>query len=346
MINGIVNVNKPAGFTSFDVIGKLRGITHQKKIGHTGTLDPEAVGVLPVCFGNATRVCELLMDHEKTYECILQLGITTDTQDTSRSCRADFHRVNIALKDLKEAVEAASAEFIGEYEQLPPMFSAKRVNGKHLYELARKGQEIERKKCLVKIFSIDVLSCGSAAGNISTVSEDGADISYIGDGFIYPDEEAEVLYARLRITCSKGTYIRTLCHDIGERLGCGGAMAALKRIAVGPFVMDNSVTLQELEQLMREEGNIDKALLSVDSLFMNYRAVRVKEANMKALLNGNMLKRGFVEELSDGGCVQENSVLSCDNEESFRVYDADSCFKAIYKWNGNEEGFTPVKMFL
>ena len=189
MIHGILNVRKEKGYTSHDVVAKLRGITRQKKIGHTGTLDPDAVGVLPVCLGRATRLCDMITDRDKTYETVLLLGRTTDTQDiggqTIRTGRTE------GLKE--DEVRRVIWEFVGEYAQIPPMYSALKVNGRKLYELAREGKEVERKARNVQIFGIEIL-------------------------------KAELPRVWMRVKCSKGTYIRTLCHDIGERLSCGGCM--------------------------------------------------------------------------------------------------------------------------
>ena len=183
MINGVLNVWKEAGFTSHDVVGKLRGILHQKKIGHTGTLDPDATGVLPVCLGKGTRLCDMLTDETKTYEALLHLGIATDTQDMSGTVTAEAP-VTVTEEEVRDCI----ASFVGEQQQVPPMYSALKVNGKKLYELAREGIEIERKARTVHFYEISIL-------------------------------EVKLPQVRMEITCSKGTYIRTLCHDIGEKLG-------------------------------------------------------------------------------------------------------------------------------
>ena len=186
MIHGIINVYKEKGFTSHDVVAKLRGIVGQKKIGHTGTLDPDATGVLPVCLGKATKLCDLLTDKNKTYEAVLLLGKTTDTQDITGEVLEEKSTEALTEEKVREAIEG----FIGDYEQIPPMYSALKVNGKKLYELAREGKVIERKARPVKILDIQIL-------------------------------EIDLPKVRMEVSCSKGTYIRTLCHDIGEKLGCG-----------------------------------------------------------------------------------------------------------------------------
>ena len=197
MIRGIINVYKEKGFTSHDVVAKLRGIVGQKKIGHTGTLDPDATGVLPVCLGKATKLCDLLTDKNKTYEAVLLLGKTTDTQDITGEVLEEKSTEALTEEKVREAIEG----FIGDYEQIPPMYSALKVNGKKLYELAREGKVIERKARLVKILDIQIL-------------------------------EIDLPKVRMEVSCSKGTYIRTLCHDIGEKLGCGGCMDPYKGVNV------------------------------------------------------------------------------------------------------------------
>ena len=198
-MNGILNIYKEAGFTSHDVVAKLRGILKQKKIGHTGTLDPDAEGVLPVCVGNATKLCGLLTDKEKTYEAVLLLGQETDTQDLSGKV---LRKAEVTVSE--EAVREAILSFQGNYDQIPPMYSALKINGRKLYELAREGKEVERKPRKVTLREIS--------------------ISWI--------ELPEVSFT---VTCSSGTYIRTLCHDIGEKLGCSGCMKTLLRTCVDRF---------------------------------------------------------------------------------------------------------------
>ena len=192
MVNGILNVYKEKGYTSHDVVAKLRGIVGQKKIGHTGTLDPDAEGVLPVCLGRATKVCDMLTEKDKTYEAVLLLGKETDTQDISGTVLRVGETEGLTQEQVKDCVMS----FVGEYDQIPPMYSALKVNGKKLYELAREGKTIERKSRKVEIKEIRIL-------------------------------EMALPRVRMEVSCSKGTYIRTLCHDIGEKLGCFGCMESL-----------------------------------------------------------------------------------------------------------------------
>ena len=215
MKSGIINVYKEKGFTSFDVVAKLRGILRTKKIGHTGTLDPDAEGVLPVCIGRATKVCDILTDKDKVYEAVMLLGVETDTQDTSGAVLSE-KQVEVSEEEVKKAI----LSFVGDYAQVPPMYSALKVNGKKLYELAREGKSVERKARNVQIFSIEIL-------------------------------EVNLPRVRMSVHCSKGTYIRTLCHDIGTMLGCGGCMEKLLRTKVGVFELKDTLKLSEIDELAK-----------------------------------------------------------------------------------------------
>lgn len=298
MIHGILNIYKEKGYTSHDVVAKLRGITGQRKIGHTGTLDPEAEGVLPVCLGRATKVCDLLTDRDKTYEAVLLLGIRTDTQDVTGTVtdRGDIQGIT------REMMEQAARKYVGEYDQIPPMYSALKVNGKKLYELAREGKTIERKARRVRIYELEIL------------------------------EEA-LPRVRLRVRCSKGTYIRTLCDDIGADLGCYGCMEALLRTSVGPFALEEACRLEKVASAVKA-GELGKMLCPIDRLFAEYPAVQVKKGWEKLAYNGNGLKRSMTDgdrETRDGACV--------------RIYDAGGNFLALYRYHREAEEYTTVKMF-
>ena len=298
MINGILNVYKEAGFTSHDVVAKLRGICRQKKIGHTGTLDPEAVGVLPVCLGSGTKLCDMLTDKSKQYEAVLLLGQVTDTQDVTGTVLEE-HEVTV---DEEQAVEAIRS-FVGAYEQIPPMYSALKVNGKRLYELARAGKEVERKGRPVEIHNIEILSVSLP----------------------------EITF---RVACSKGTYIRTLCHDIGQKLGCGGTMKSLKRTRVGIFTIDGALKLSQLEELAAQ-GRLEEKVIPVEAMFTELPALTVKDAFARLIENGNAFYPGQAEEsvrTPDGGQV--------------RVYDRKGRFYGIYAFSEEKERYQPVKMFL
>ena len=296
MYNGIINVYKEKGFTSHDVVAKLRGILKQKKIGHTGTLDPEAEGVLPVCLGKATKLCDLLTDKDKTYEACLHLGISTDTQDMTGTILEEK-----SVQVTEEEVIQMIASFEGEYQQIPPMYSALKVNGKKLYEYAREGIEIERKPRKVQIFSIKI-------------------------------QKIELPKVWFLVECSKGTYIRTLCHDIGEKLGCGGCMETLRRTRVSVFPMEDSLKLSEIEKL-RDEEKLTQVIIPMDAMFQNLEAAIVKEQFQKLLYNGNPMGRNSFE--------QQPSSL-----ETIRIYDQYKNFIGIYQWIEKKEIYQPIKLFL
>ena len=233
-MDGIINVYKEPGFTSHDVVAKLRGILHMKKIGHTGTLDPDAQGVLPVCVGRATKLCGMITDWGKTYEAVMLLGRKTDTQDISGNI-VEQRRVSV---DERMVLEAATS-FVGGYEQIPPMYSALKHNGKKLYELARQGIEVERAPRRVNIDFIRINEMN------------------------LEDEEKTVTFT---VSCSKGTYIRTLINDIGEKLGCGACMVKLIRTRVGQFVIDESLTLNQISALVLKP-TLEDYIISAVELF-------------------------------------------------------------------------------
>lgn len=298
MIHGVVNINKEKGYTSHDVVAKLRGIVGQKKIGHTGTLDPDATGVLPVCFGKATKLCDMLTDKDKTYETVMLLGKTTDTQDISGTVLSEA-----SISDIDETmVTKCIGEFVGDYLQMPPMYSALKVNGKKLYELARQGIEVERKKRPVVIHEIHIL-------------------------------EIDLPRVRMEISCSKGTYIRTLCHDIGQKLGCGACMEELTRTKVGRFELADSFNLQQVEE-MKESGRLEEIIVPIDAMFSEYEAVTIKKEFAAFAYNGNLFMPKHICEkitLTDGKQV--------------RVYDEEGSFIAIYAFQKEKWMFQIVKMF-
>ncbi len=295
-MNGILNVYKERDFTSHDVVAKLRGICRQKKIGHTGTLDPQAEGVLPVCLGNATKLCNLLTDKSKEYEAVLLLGKTTDTQDAFGTVLTEEEAV-VSESDVTDAI----LSFVGEYDQIPPMYSALKVNGKKLYELARQGIEIERQARRVLITEIKIL-------------------------------EMNLPRVKMRVSCSKGTYIRTLCHDIGQKLHTGGIMESLLRTRVGMFTLENSLRLREIEALILQ-GGMEQALIQTDEVFAAYERVIIKPETDRLVYNGNI----FLE--SGASCVPKE-------QEFVRVYDSKGVFAGIYEYEKSRGCFKPYKMFL
>ncbi len=268
-MDGLIIVKKEKGFTSFDVVAKLRGILGEKKIGHLGTLDPEAEGVLPVLVGRATRLAPLMGESEKVYRCTLLLGIRTDTQDTTGRL---LERRPVSCRE--EEVRALIPSFIGAQDQLPPMVSAKKVEGQRLYDLARQGKEVERKSCRIHIEDIQILS-------------------------------VDLPRVELRVCCSAGTYIRTLCHDIGEKLGCGGAMETLVREAAGPYELGEAISLDEICSLVLTDS-LHKRMRSLKDLLRQYAGFVCTAQGEKYASNGNPLSLhlGTLEKpVWDGFCV-------------------------------------------
>lgn len=298
-MDGILNIYKEAGFTSHDVVAKLRGILHMKKIGHTGTLDPQATGVLPVCLGKATKACDMMTEKSKVYEAVLLLGVQTDTEDMTGKILKE-QEVSCGEEQVRETIKS----FLGTYDQIPPMYSAIKINGKKLYELAREGKTIERKPRTVTIYELSIL-------------------------------EINLPRVRLQITCSKGTYIRSLCRDIGEKLGCGGCMEQLIRTRVGHFLIENALTLHQIEALAKRE-RIEEVLEPTDRVFASYPAVFAGTADQKLVQNGNPLPEKHLN-LTD----QEKK-----QGQWIRLYDSEHNFVGIYQYDAGQKRIKPVKMFL
>lgn len=249
MYNGILLLNKEMGFTSHDAVAKLRGILRFRRIGHAGTLDPMAQGLLVMLLGKATRASEYASGAEKEYIADFILGVETDTQDTTGNVLAEAP-VDVTESQLRQALSS----FEGGYDQVPPMYSAIQKDGVRLYDLARKGKEVERESRFIALPLLELLSFEAPRG-------------------------------KLRVRCSKGTYIRTLCHDLGQRLGCGGAMSALTRVQAGDFSLEDALTLGEVEQLVKE-GTLQQHILPVDRLFASLPAVTLTEEGAKRARNG------------------------------------------------------------
>lgn len=307
MINGVINIYKERGFTSHDVVAKLRGILKQKKIGHTGTLDPDAEGVLPVCLGKGTRLCDMLTDHSKVYEAVLLLGQSTDTQDVSGTILQEAS-VEVSEEEVREAIMS----FVGPYDQIPPMYSALKVNGQKLCDLARAGKEVERKARPVEIYEIQI-------------------------------EEIYLPRVRMTVSCSKGTYIRTLCHDIGEKLKCHGCMESLLRTRVGQFQLKDSLTLAQVETY-RDENRVSEIVLPVDQVFSDCPALKLTKEAAKLGYNGNPFSstQALTEE---GQTVDKSLEISLNSGKWFRVYDPERVFIGVYAYDSKRDQFRPEKMF-
>ena len=357
-MDGIINVYKEKGYTSHDVVARLRGITGERHIGHTGTLDPAAAGVLPMCLGTATKACELLTDKGKEYETVLLLGVETNSEDATGEIVSVGDISNVTEDKILEVVKS----FEGDISQVPPMFSATRTNGVRYYDLARQGISIEREAKQVHINSIEIISEVSR-GLLSekdrfkpyddsmlakfTEEEDPEEGRWHWENNdIRKDENKDIPVIRvaLRISCEKGTYIRTICADIGKKLGCGGCMERLLRTRSGEFSIEDSHSLAELEKIF-EKYNADKSndesatlpknvLISSDKCFMEYPALHCKEKFDSVLNNGNLMRmRHFKEYIEVADPIN-------------RVYDSKNEFKALYEWVENRKLYKPVKVFI
>lgn len=270
-MNGVINVYKPSGITSFDVVRTIKKLCKTKKVGHTGTLDPMATGVLPICIGNATKIVDYIMQNHKVYKATLKLGVTTDTYDREGKILSESELGNITNKHIEEVIRG----FIGDIEQMPPMYSALKVNGKRLYELARQGIEIERQKRKITIYDINI-------------------------------ENVDIPYVKFTVKCSKGTYIRSLCYDIGDILKVGGAMWDLERVETGAFSIENSIALEELN-----EENIKNFIIPMDEA-LKYKPIVFSNKFEKLLLNGVTIQNPFV--IKD---IEENILYKVYIEDRF-----------------------------
>ena len=294
-MQGILIVDKPMDWTSFDVVAKLRGVLGTRKLGHSGTLDPMATGVLPVFCGGASKAVDLQLNHDKSYRAVLKLGARTDTGDVTGTV-LETAPVTAGEGELL----AVLPQFIGPQMQVPPMYSAIKLNGQPLYKLAREGVTVERKARPIEIYSIT-----------------------------YGGSPAENEYV-LDVTCSKGTYIRTLCNDIGEKLGCGGAMEELLRTRSGNFTLEESMTLSQVEEAVAD-GTIGEKLVSIEDVLSMYPVLTCTPEGDRLLNNGNPLP----EELVQGG----------SREEKVRMYKSSGNFTGIYGWDERKQKYVPIRMF-
>lgn len=301
MIDGILNVYKEQDYTSFDVVAKLRGILKQKKIGHTGTLDPMAEGVLLVCLGKATKLVDLLTEGDKCYRATMKLGYETDTEDVTGETTAEGDAAVLAQLTQTD-VECAILSFVGKYDQIPPMYSAIKKDGKKLYEYARAGIEIKREPRPVEIYAIHDIT-----------------------------KEADDTYS-FDVYCSKGTYIRSLCRDIGRKLSCLAVLSGLLRKEVHGFSVTDALTLQEIE-VRQADGTLQDAILPVDALLKQYSAYEITEQAENYLRNGNKLSPRFFKDMGER------------RDTRIRVYHAGK-FVALYDYKEEEQIYKPFKMFL
>lgn len=279
-LNGIICVNKPAGFTSFDVIAKMRGILRVKRLGHAGTLDPMATGILPIFIGRATKACDILPDHDKVYEASFKLGIVTDTQDISGTIIRERTVSDVTTDRIKSVL----LKYCGDIMQIPPMYSAVQVNGQRLYDLARQGIEVEREARPVSVYTLNLIS--------------------------YHENSFE---GKLLISCSKGTYIRSLINDFGEDLGCGAVMTSLIRTKACGFSLSDCTDLEGLQKLSNDNIPADEFLFPIEKVFSYLPEIHLDEAQEKMYRNGIRLDTNRI-------------LITDENSEKYRVYGADGCF--------------------
>ncbi|RAP76876.1 tRNA pseudouridine(55) synthase TruB [Paenibacillus montanisoli] len=301
-MDGILAVWKPAGWTSHDVVAKVRGITKVKRIGHTGTLDPAVTGVLPLCIGRATRVVEYVQERPKSYEAVMQFGLATDTEDLTGNVTKELPSVELSESEIRRVL----ASFIGEIEQVPPMYSAVRVDGKRLYELAREGQVIERKTRKVTIYSLDLLD-------------------------MQLDQPHPTI--RFSVECSKGTYIRTLCVDIGQALGVPAVMAQLTRTMSGGFSKEQCLTLDQIAEL-HAAGELEGKLTPSDVALDHFPRATVSMENVQRAFQG---KRIYLNALLEHEAFGPNSII--------RVYGVDDSFVGLFQQDEESATLKAVKVF-
>ncbi|WP_294129424.1 tRNA pseudouridine(55) synthase TruB [uncultured Clostridium sp.] len=291
-MNGILNIFKPKGMSSFDVVRVVKKVAKTGKVGHTGTLDPEATGVLPVCIGRATKIIDYIMDSEKVYEVTFKLGIRTTTYDLEGEVLEERDTSNLRDEDILGVVK----DFIGEYSQVPPMYSALKQNGVRLYELARKGIEVEREGRLIKIYNIE-------------------------------DVKINNPYVSMKVTCSKGTYIRSLCYDIGEKLGVFATMTELNRSKTSVFSQEKSININDLT-----EENIEDYIVTMEEALSKYEAIIVHGKYVKLLVNG--------VRVADNRFTKDKII----NNTLYRVYDENNNFIGLGE--RNNAGFKIEKLLI
>lgn len=277
-IFGIINIYKEKGYTSHDVVNIVRKKLNRIKTGHTGTLDPDAVGVLPICLGKATKLSEYIASSIKEYKAVVRLGLKTTTQDISGEI-IEQKEVNFSKKEIEDVVNS----FLGEIKQIPPMYSAIKINGKKLYELAREGKEISRKERIIKIFDIKI------------------------NKFL-DEKNFEIV-----VLCSKGTYIRTLCNDIGEKLGCFACMAELERTKTGDFYIENAIKLSELDSIIKN-NKLNQILIPIEKVLKDYKKITVLENANKFLYNGNKISFDYIK--NNINLKENEKIIVYDNKEN------------------------------
>ncbi|NEW05593.1 tRNA pseudouridine(55) synthase TruB [Paenibacillus sp. SYP-B3998] len=302
-LEGILPVWKPEGFTSHDVVAKVRGILGIKRIGHTGTLDPQVTGVLPLCVGRATRMVEYIQELPKQYEAVLRIGLSTDTEDMTGNVLEEVHQVTLDENHLRETL----LSFVGVIEQVPPMFSAVKIDGKRLYELAREGKEVERKSRKVTIHELEILDV--------RLQEQ------------YPE-------VHFRVTCSKGTYIRTLCVDIGKALGYPAVMKSLIRTSTGSLRQEQCLTFEQIRNL-KADGSLQAHMIPMDQAIAHIPAVQLTADEAVHALQGKKIN-----------LTAERLALAEAAQSIFRAYSPDERFLGLFEWKSESQILVPSKVFL
>lgn len=305
MIDGVLAVLKPVDYTSHDVVASLRRILKMKRIGHTGTLDPQVTGVLPICLGKATRLVEYIQDLPKSYECVLRIGMSSDTEDASGEVIERVDHVDCSKEDITKVLQS----FVGEVEQVPPMYSAVKVNGKRLYEIARQGEVVERQPRRVQIHRIDLL--------------------HIDLNKRHPE-------VRFQVQCSKGTYIRTLCVDIGKALGYPALMAELIRTSSGHFELEHCLTLEDIAE-HAEQQRLDDIVIPMDEAVNHLPKLHIKQEFALRAKQGQKLSLHVLHS-SDEVCK--------DEYVNYRLYDTNNDFIGIFTVDVTNERIQPVKVFI
>ncbi len=306
-MDGILNINKPCGKTSFSIVAMVKRLSGERRVGHAGTLDPEASGVLPVCLGQGTRVVEFLIDTTKTYRAEIELGVATDTYDGSGKVTQTGDPTGIS----QGQVESALTAFCGLIEQTPPMYSAVKYQGKRLYQLARAGIEVKRESRPTKIYRLELI-----------------------------DWQPPVV--TIEVDCGKGTYIRSLAHDLGQALGCGANLKSLVRLRCGPFDIKDAVSLPQLEDAFHH-GYWQHFVYPIDVVLSHWTAMVVSEATGQAIRNGRPLV--FENRIKETG-YEQHPQASSSAENHCRIYTPDGCFLGVLRFNSEKGQWQPKKIFL
>lgn len=310
IVNGILNINKPHGRTSFSIVSEVKRLTGERRVGHAGTLDPMATGVLPVCLGQGTRVIEFLVDTTKTYCAQIELGVATDTYDASGKITQKGDTSLIS----RERVEAALASFCGLIQQVPPMYSAIKHHGKPLYEWARAGIVVKRRTRLTKIYRLEVV-----------------------------DWQPPVV--TIEVVCGKGTYIRSLAHDLGQELGCGANLKSLVRLRCGIFDIKDAVSVSQLEEAFRY-GYWQRFVYPLDIVLSHWAAMVVNDATSRSIRNGCPFISDDNRNIGQTDYLKQHCQALPFSDNYCRVYTRDGCFLAVVRFNSEKRQWQPEKVFL